>query len=245
MDAADKTYTPGCVVCGPDADCEQPVLEGVVSKVERRMQATSKGGVNVVRIVLESPQGPCRLDLGERFAYLSDGLSAASERLSLRAYHLRRARKAGSPGGARHSCVPTFLSGTGSIVLLEPDWLLNVTALIGTDYCLRQWLANRLAARPASLPQLRGTLVHAAFQTLCRLGTVLDDTLESLLGDMAYGLALAGVSQQALIDDVRPHVERLARWHAECRRGALRRWLRRAGVREHVAVPRARPARAD
>ncbi len=214
MAVAPPTYSPGCVICGSEARCDQPFLEGVVTRTERRVHTGSKGSVNGVRITLETAYGTCRIDLGERFEYLHDGLAAAPEGLCLRAYHLRRARSSAAQKGTRQTDVATFLSGTSSLVVLEPDSLLDVTALAGIDYCLRQWLANRLAARPATLPQLRGTAVHGVFQALCREGSVPEDMVESLITGASYGLALAGVSAQALIDDVRPHLVRLARWHA-------------------------------
>jgi DNA replication ATP-dependent helicase Dna2 len=212
---AGSTYNPSCVPCGSDAHCDQPVIEGVIKKVERRVHAGSRGSVNGVRIMLETACGACRLDVGERFAYLCDGLSVAPEGLSLRAYHLRRARPSADVTGKRQNDMATFLSSPESLVVLEPDWLLNVTALVGTDYCLRQWLANRLASRPATLPQLRGTIVHGGFQALCREGSAPASVIESLVDDSSYGLALAGVSAKALIDDVQPHLERLSRWYAE------------------------------
>jgi DNA replication ATP-dependent helicase Dna2 len=179
--------------------------------VHRRKQ----GDVNGVRIHLDTANGPCLLDIGERYSYLEAGLAEAPAGLTLRAYHLRRARTAGVQVGAKRVCMPHFLSSAESLVVLEPDWLLNVTALNGTDYCLRQWLADRLAAQPATLQQLRGTVVHDCFKPLCRDGALPRDLVISSVARTSFGLALLGVEQRALLDAVEPHLERLAEWRAK------------------------------
>jgi DNA replication ATP-dependent helicase/nuclease Dna2 len=212
--AGSATYRPSCVLCGPDPHCDQPWVEGVVSKVERHVHLRPARSINGVRVHLDTAGGPCLLDLGERYGYLDAGLSEVPKGLVLRAYHLRKARAMTVKTSSRRSAAPHYLTGAGSLVVLEPDWLVDVTALSGTDYCLRQWLANRLAAQPAALYQLRGNVVHACFQALCRDGVPAADCAPTQVAGAGFGLALLGASTQELLEAVEPHLDRLAEWRA-------------------------------
>ncbi|HVA89213.1 MAG TPA: AAA domain-containing protein [Chloroflexota bacterium] len=203
-------FSPGCLICGPEHRCDQPWIEGAVTRLERRVMPTSRGSVVAVDVTLRTAEGDATLVLGERFAYLAEGLRETTGEVALRAYHLRRGRdRVDSSAG---SITPSFLSAEESLVVLEPDWLIDVTALQDTDYCLRQWLANRLAARPSSLQQLRGTLVHACFEVLCRDGVLSDDMTGVQASRDPLGLALLGITATQVLEAAAPHLERLRQW---------------------------------
>ncbi|HEV7126083.1 MAG TPA: AAA domain-containing protein, partial [Ktedonobacterales bacterium] len=131
----------------------------------------------------------------------------------MRAYHLRHGRADGNADARRH--LPCYLTDRESVVVLEPDWLVDVTALAGTEYCLRQWLANRLAIRTTTLMQLRGNVVHACFEALCRDGVLPANTVQDSIARSTFGLALLGATIQDLRDAVTPHLERLTAWRAK------------------------------
>lgn len=118
----------------------------------------------------------------------------------------------GDPDGLERASLPRFLTTAESLVVLEPDWLVDVTSLNGTDYCLRQWLANRLAAGPETLQKLRGTLVHTMFRALCQDGAVDEGTVREGAARMALDLALLGGDTDTLLEAVAPHLERLQEW---------------------------------
>jgi len=214
VNAAAVTYQPLCVVCGQHAQCDQSWVEGTVVQVERHVHTRKQGDVVGARIHLDTADGLCLLDLGERYGYLAEGAAGTAGGLALRAYHLRRARSASPRSTGKRPIAAHFLTGAESLVVLEPDWLLDVTALSGTDYCLRQWLANRLASQPATLPQLRGTAVHACFQSLCRDGILPADLVPTVLARADLSLALLGASPESLLEAVAPHLERLTQWRA-------------------------------
>lgn len=216
------------------ATCDRDCVEGVVRRVEWREHAGPHGRYRTVRLQLRTADGPCAIGLGARFSYLGDGLAEAPEGVVVRAYHLRRARTSGVPvdaaprlasaafrsaaqfelapaRAATSPTIPLFLSDAETVVVLEPDWLVDVTSLSGTDYCLRQWLANRLAAQPATLQKLRGTLVHTVFRGL-QDGTLDDEHLRAAAHRHALDLALLGIDEPALVEAAAPHLERLRQW---------------------------------
>ncbi|HXT36825.1 MAG TPA: AAA domain-containing protein [Chloroflexota bacterium] len=210
MDGVSQQFSPGCLICGPGHQCDQPWIEGAVIRVARRRLATSQGTVATIEVSLRTDLGEAMLVLGERFLYLADSLGETTGEVALRAYHLRRGREkaGGSPGGG----IPRFLSAPESLVVLEPDWLIDVTALKETDYCLRQWLANRLAAQPASIHQLRGTVVHSCFEALCRDAILSDEMIQVQASRDPLGLALLGATLSQVLEAVTPHLERLRLW---------------------------------
>jgi DNA replication ATP-dependent helicase Dna2 len=212
MATTSPIYRPACAVCGPRQRCDQPWIEGMVTRVERHLYAGRQGEINGVHLRLNTSDGACLLVLGDRFAYLAAGLAEAPEGLTIRAYHLRHGRATAGPDESRS--VPRFVTDRESLVVLEPDWLVDVTALAGTEYCLRQWLANRLAARPATLMQLRGNIVHGCFEALCRDGTLGADAVQSMIAGSTFGLALLGATSDQLLEAVTPHLERLTSWRA-------------------------------
>ena len=121
-------------------------------------------------------------------------------------------RQEGEPDSRERAALPRFLTTAESLVVLEPDWLVDVTSLNGTDYCLRQWLANRLAARPETLQKLRGTLVHTLFRALCQDGSVDEGMVREGATRLTLDLALLGGDTDTLLEAVAPHLERLQEW---------------------------------
>src|SRR5437879_5366713 len=87
-----QPYVPMCVICGPSTRCDQPVIEGVVRRVEPRTHQTNAGSLHTVDIHLVTANGACLLSLGERYQYVAHGLTDSPDGLTLRAYHLRRGR---------------------------------------------------------------------------------------------------------------------------------------------------------
>ncbi|MGH2346489.1 MAG: PD-(D/E)XK nuclease family protein, partial [Chloroflexota bacterium] len=212
MEVSRDSFAPGCLICGSAPRCDQPYLEGAVVRVERHVMRANGDSVLVVRVHLHTEHGSAVLELSDRFAYLLDGLAETTGEVALRAYHLRRGRDhADAPSGRTAS---RFLSVAETLVVLEPDWLIDVTALKETNYCLRQWLANRLASRPSSLHQLRGIVVHHCVEVLCREGSLSKDAVHAQIARDPLGLALLGASPADLLDAVAPHLDRIRRWRA-------------------------------
>ncbi len=221
-----SVYDPGCIVCGPVARCDCPWVEGCLVGIERVPANGSRGLGPGLVMHLATARGRHILFLDGRFAYLADGLAGAPDGVVLRAYHLHAVDPAMPPAdraddrpparaGSRSPAAgfwPRLSAGPDSLVIVEPDWLVDVTALAGTDYCLRQWLSGRLAAHPPSLQMLRGTAVHACFTLLCRGGALTDADIATNLARHGPALDLAGVPYEALQQAVDPHVERLRAW---------------------------------
>jgi DNA replication ATP-dependent helicase Dna2 len=123
--------------------------------------------------------------------------------LNLAAYHLSRLGDT------------TLLAGPDSLVILEPDWLINVTALTQVEYCPRQYLISRFQLIQPNLPMTRGAFVHRAFEQLVKTPhdeNALTESLRRAGYEQAQNMAILNVSKVALWDEVRHHYDRLKAW---------------------------------
>lgn len=200
-----------CFVCPlVPQPCEVAQLDGRLLRVhvpsERRRLPV---------VLLETAGGEqVRLALPLRVRAFAETLAAlpteAVSSLHLRAFHLRR----GQPRGGR----PTLLAGESSVLVLEPNLLLNITDLNNAEYCVRQYPLRRLVPSPPSAASLRGTVVHAAFKELLKGGGEPAEVyLTRAIAARAADLAFHQVPREALAADARPHLAALQAWYQQQR----------------------------
>ena len=123
--------------------------------------------------------------------------------LDLAAYHLTKVGDS------------TYTAGPTSLVVLEPDWLINVTDLTKVEFCPREYLSGRFRLPEPGQPKVRGTIVHRVFEQIIR--TPFDDdairaTLRPAARDQVRDLAVLNLTRAAINQDVITHYNRLRRW---------------------------------
>jgi len=57
----------------------------------------------------------------------------------------------------------TLRVGENSLLVIEPDWLINVTDMTKVEFCSRQLLLDRFVGSPTNEHMIRGNLVHLLF----------------------------------------------------------------------------------
>ena len=123
-----------------------------------------------------------------------------------------------------------FQANDFTLVVLEPDILLNITDLSQADYCPRQYLLGGLVTSPPNAATIRGNLIHHCFKELLKAHgrrtneqgeeaplATLEQQLALALQQNGIDLALAGISQDAMREEIQPHLESLATWYQEQR----------------------------
>ena len=126
-----------------------------------------------------------------------------------------------------------YLASSHTLVVLDPDTLLNITDLSQADYCNRKYLLNRLVASPSSAASIRGNIVHYSFTSLLKGDDqqrataqeqrqqpsldVLKVYAEQALSVNAVEMAFASVPVADMRLDVIPHLESLAAWYEQNR----------------------------
>jgi DNA replication ATP-dependent helicase Dna2 len=98
-----------------------------------------------------------------------------------------------------------------SFVVLEPGYLVDVTALRGWVQCPRIYYLNKLRGVPLAEAVTRGTVVHEVFGDLLR-GRDLDAAVEERVEDAALELGLLGESPDAVREEVRRHAGAIQGW---------------------------------
>ncbi len=226
--AATREKKPGCFLCVLDPHpCTEMQLEGRIVAAREYIINGEKTPV----ITLDCGTFVVSLALTRYYRSLVKELAAlgsAIRNLTLRVYHLP-----GAPGIAEYKGRPLrrYQANSYTLVVLEPDTLLNITDLNQAEYCPRQYLLRRLAPSPTSAAAIRGNLVHACFKELLKehdRGELMEGRaagsqetplaalhryLEQSLARSSLELALAHVSAGALRAEVAPHLDSLATWY--------------------------------
>jgi DNA replication ATP-dependent helicase Dna2 len=153
-----------CIVCQyTGQECDKPYLRGAVQRV---VAMDKRAGGGYLRLALQDESsspvllqvGPSWSDLLPLLARALNQLEEDSENrvLTVAAYHLTKA-----PSGG-------FAAGPESLIVLEPDWLINVTDLTAVEYCPRQYLNHHFTLLAPNKYLVRGNIVHQTFEQMVK-----------------------------------------------------------------------------
>lgn len=98
------------------------------------------------------------------------------------------------------------------LIVLEPHWLINVTALTHFDYCPRNYFINRYQLQPRNEAMLRGSFVHEVFDHILEHPadrTTLLASTASALGAHALDMQMIGSDPTGLYSEARNHLNGL------------------------------------
>ncbi|WP_376795963.1 AAA domain-containing protein [Thermogemmatispora sp.] len=218
-----------CSLTSSPRPCAVPRLEGRLLAVWER-PAGPASSERLPGLLLQSAEGLISLQLTRDYRRLVQELRARGRSvrgLLLRAYHLPEAGQRGEQHGRP---VLSYRASPWTLVVVEPDTLLNITDLLYAEYCPRQYLLQRLLPSGASLETLRGTLVHACFKELLKAHdrgalagedgqalAMLRQQLRRAMERSRVELALLNIVPERLEAEVMPHLESLASWFEQQR----------------------------
>jgi len=218
--SADQAPYPGgheeqsCLACTPDEHCSVDMVEGLLHAVHEQRHEGQHGPYWTGTLVLRPPGSKARIwvDIGGQWGRLIHDLALLSSRWApgetsdppaVRCYHLERRA---DERRQRLCALP------GSLIVLEPDRLVDVSRLEGAGYCLRQWLAGQLTRDEHNEAMVRGTIVHACLQHQASTGRAAADGLEGALRAQTLSLAAIERTEADLTMAVEPHLTRLDLW---------------------------------
>ncbi|HLX40498.1 MAG TPA: AAA domain-containing protein [Ktedonobacteraceae bacterium] len=216
-----------CFLCALDTHpCAVPRVEG---RILRAYEGNANGDI-LPFVTLDTGTVLISLLLSKYYHNLVKGLKDVGEAmktLKLRVYHLPQAPTIEEYRGRP---LHRYSANAYTLVVLEPDSILNITDLNQAQYCARQYLLNQLVPSPASAATVRGNLVHSCFKELLKEHDrgelmhghaqqghetpleMLQRHLEAALNNSSIDLAVANISGEALRSDVAPHLDSLATW---------------------------------
>ncbi|MFC4245567.1 AAA domain-containing protein [Natribaculum luteum] len=98
-----------------------------------------------------------------------------------------------------------------SYVVVEPDYLVNVTDVRNWVECPRLYYLNKLSGVPLNYPVVKGTLVHEVFGDLLR-GRDLEAAIDERIDERGLELGLLGESPESVAEDVRQNAAAIEGW---------------------------------
>jgi DNA replication ATP-dependent helicase Dna2 len=98
-----------------------------------------------------------------------------------------------------------------SYVVLEPDFLVDVTDVRSWVQCPRMYYLNKLSGVPLAYPVVKGTIVHEVFGDLLR-GRDLDDAVADHVEAAGLELGLLGREADEVRDEVRRNAAAIEGW---------------------------------
>ncbi|EMA64794.1 AAA domain-containing protein [Halorubrum kocurii] len=98
-----------------------------------------------------------------------------------------------------------------SWVVLEPDFLVDVTGIRSWVQCPRMYYLNKLSGIPLNYPVVKGTVVHEVFGDLLR-GMDLEDSVADRVEEAGLELGLLGYEPAEVADEVRRNAAAIEGW---------------------------------
>ena len=118
----------------------------------------------------------------------------------------------------------TQYSTTGeSAVVVEPEFLVDVTDVRGWVQCPRIYYLNKLSGVPLKYPVLKGTVVHEVFGDLLR-GRDLEESIDERVAEAALDIGLLGETADAVADDIRQNAAAIQGWLQQGALGEADSW---------------------
>jgi DNA replication ATP-dependent helicase Dna2 len=177
------------------------VIRGIVVGVSpEQTVSTRHGNREVVEVALRgTAEGPVEVTLWGKWTetaeYLEPGMELA----------VTDPEREERDGGIEYST-------TGdSFVIVEPDFLVDVTDIREWVQCPRQYYLSKLGGTPLAEPVVTGTIVHEIFGDLLR-GRDLDESVEDRVAESALDLGMLGHDPETVRQRVFDHASAIEGW---------------------------------
>ncbi len=112
-----------------------------------------------------------------------------------------------------------YTTSQDSYVVLEPDFLVDVTDIRSWVQCPRMYYLNKLSGIPLNYPVVKGTVVHEVFGDLLR-GVDLEDSIDDRVAEAGLELGLLGMERDEVADEVRRNAAAIEGWLSQGRLSA-------------------------
>ena len=104
-----------------------------------------------------------------------------------------------------------YATRDGTMVVVEPDFLVDVTDIRAWVQCPRMYYLNKLGGTPLAEPVVKGTIVHEVFDDLLR-GVDVDDAVDKRIEAAGLDLGLLGADPDAMRETVYQHASAIEGW---------------------------------
>jgi DNA replication ATP-dependent helicase Dna2 len=170
--------------------------------VEVGEQRTVSGGTDLAEVTVRPEGGagpPTQVTLWNSWAETVDHLEPGMELL------VTDAETDEWQGETQYATTPT------SWVVVQPDFLVDVTGIREWVQCPRMYYLNKLQGVPLKYPVVKGTVVHEVFGDLLR-GRDLDEAVEHRVEEAALDVGLLGRDREEVAEEVRSNAAAIEAW---------------------------------
>ncbi len=193
-----------------DVNVRGPVVEAR----DARTVETSRGTSELAEVLVRPERGagdPVQVTLWGKWTETADLLEAGMELL------VTDVEKGEFRGETQYAT-------TGeSAVVVEPDFLVDVTDIRGWVQCPRIYYLNKLSGVPLKYPVVKGTVVHEVFDDLLR-GRDLAQSIDERVAEAALDIGLLGETADAVAEDVRQNAAAIQGWLQQGALGETDSW---------------------
>ncbi|GGM53929.1 DNA replication ATP-dependent helicase Dna2 [Halarchaeum rubridurum] len=176
-------------------------IRGDVTAVgDGRTVSTQYGERDLVEVTVEPGDAPPRtLTLWGKWTETADYLEPGMELLLT------------DPEEREWNGETQYATSKGSYVVVEPDYLVDVTDIREWVQCPRQYYLSKLSGLPLKYPVAKGTLVHEVFGDLLR-GRDLEAAIDDAVDDAGLELGLLGEDPESVREEVHQHAAAIEGW---------------------------------
>ncbi|RJX49702.1 AAA domain-containing protein [Halonotius pteroides] len=118
------------------------------------------------------------------------------------------------PEASEYQGSTTYSTGGNSYVVLEPDFIVDVTSVRSWVQCPRMYYLNKLSAIPLNYPVIKGTIVHEVFGDLLR-GRGLDTAVADRVEEAGLELGVLGRDVAEVEGEVKQNAAAIEGWLAQ------------------------------
>jgi DNA replication ATP-dependent helicase Dna2 len=104
-----------------------------------------------------------------------------------------------------------YTTGEGTMVVVEPEFLVDVTDVRQWVQCPRLYYLNKIGGTPMAEPVVKGTIVHEVFGDLLR-GRDLEEAVAARVDEAGLDLGLLGADRESIRETVRQHAAAIDGW---------------------------------
>ncbi len=174
----------------------------VVSVDETRTVETGSGTAELCEVSLEPDRGtatPVTVTLWNKWTETGDVLQPGME---LAVYDASEREYRGER---------QYATQAETRVVVEPDFLVDVTDLRAWVQCPRMYYLNKIGGTPLAEPVVTGTIVHDVFGDLLR-GREVEAAVSARVEEAGLELGLLGVDADSITDTVQDHARAIQGW---------------------------------
>jgi DNA replication ATP-dependent helicase Dna2 len=178
-------------------------LRGPVVEVgDGRTVETSNGPTDLAEVTMRPERGaadPVTVTLWGKWTETADALEPGMELLVT------------DPGEDEFKGEVQYSTNRDSMVVVEPDFLVNVTDIRSWVQCPRMYYLNKLAGLDLVYPVVKGTIVHEVFGDLLR-GRDLEESIEDRVAEAGLELGILDRDATEVTAEVRQHASAIEGW---------------------------------